>query len=60
MSTVQYYGLDWLGTILGLASIYYLGRQRRVGFILRILASLFWWHSAWWPAPSPESSPTSP
>jgi nicotinamide riboside transporter PnuC len=42
MSTVQYYGLDWLGTILGLASIYYLGRHRRIGFVLRILASLFW------------------
>jgi hypothetical protein len=39
---VNYYGLDWLGTLAGLASIYYLGRQRKVGFVLRIIASLFW------------------
>lgn len=39
---MRYYGLDWFGTILGLASIYYLGRQRRVGFVLRIAASVFW------------------
>lgn len=39
---MDYYGLDWVGTALGLASIYYLGRQRRVGFVLRILASIFW------------------
>ena len=39
---MTYHGLDWLGTIAGLASIYYLGRQRRVGFVLRIIASLFW------------------
>jgi hypothetical protein len=39
---VQYYGFDWIGTVLGLASIYYLGKRRRVGFTLRILASIFW------------------
>ena len=39
---MQYYGTDWMGTVLGLASIYYLGQQRRMGFILRILASVFW------------------
>jgi len=39
---VTYYGLDWLGTLLGLASIYYLGQRKQVGFVLRILASLFW------------------
>ena len=39
---MNYYGLDWLGTLAGLASIYYLGRQRKVGFVLRIIASLFW------------------
>jgi len=40
--TVQYYGLDWIGTILGLASIYYIGRNEKAAFVLRILASLFW------------------
>jgi hypothetical protein len=39
---MKYYGLDWMGTILGLASIYYLGRHNKAGFILRICASVFW------------------
>jgi nicotinamide riboside transporter PnuC len=39
---MKYYGLDWLGTLAGLASIYYLSQQRRVGFVMRIIASLFW------------------
>ena len=39
---MRYYGFDWVGTVLGLTSIYYLGRQRRLGFVLRILASMFW------------------
>jgi hypothetical protein len=39
---VTYYGLDWIGTVLGLASIYYTGRNDRAAFVLRIAASLFW------------------
>ena len=39
---MTYYGLDWLGTLFGLASIYCLGQRKHVGFVLRILASLFW------------------
>ena len=39
---MQYYGLDWIGTVLGLASIYYIGRHDRAAFGLRIAASLFW------------------
>ena len=39
---MKYYGLDWFGTLLGLASIYYLGQQREIGFVLRIVASIFW------------------
>jgi len=39
---MKYYGLDWIGTILGLASIHYLGRKNKTGFILRIAASAFW------------------
>ena len=39
---MRYYGLDWVGTILGLASIHYLGQRRRLGFVLRIAASIFW------------------
>lgn len=39
---MRYYGLDWIGTVLGLASIYVLGRRKPIGFHLRILASLAW------------------
>ena len=39
---MKYYGLDWIGTILGLASIHYLARKNKTGFILRIVASAFW------------------
>ena len=39
---MTYYGLDWIGTVLGLASIYYIGRHDRAAFGLRIAASLFW------------------
>lgn len=39
---MKYYSLDWIGTALGLISIYYLGRKRKVGFIFRIAASIFW------------------
>ena len=39
---MQYYGLDWIGTILGLASIYYMGRHDRAAFTLRIASAVFW------------------
>ena len=39
---MKYYGLDWIGTVLGLASIYCFGRQTELGFLLRIAASVFW------------------
>lgn len=39
---MQYYGLDWIGTILGLTSIYFTGRNDRAAFVLRIVASIFW------------------
>jgi hypothetical protein len=39
---MNYYGLDWIGTVLGLASIYYTGRNDKAAFVLRIAASLFW------------------
>lgn len=39
---MKYFGLDWIGTILGIASIHYLGQKNKVGFILRIIASAFW------------------
>jgi nicotinamide riboside transporter PnuC len=39
---MKYYGLDWVGTVLGLMSIYYLGRKRKIGFVFRIVESIFW------------------
>ena len=39
---MKYYGLDWIGTILALVSIHYMGRKNKTGFILRIGASVFW------------------
>jgi hypothetical protein len=39
---MQYYGLDWAGTLFGLTSIYYMGRNDRVAFGLRILSAVFW------------------
>lgn len=39
---MKYYGLDWIGMVLGLASIYFMGRRIRLAFHLRIAASLFW------------------
>jgi hypothetical protein len=39
---MQYYGLDWMGTVLGLASIYCMGKHDQAAFVLRIAASLFW------------------
>lgn len=39
---MNYYGLDWIGTVLGLASIYYTGRRDKAALALRIAASVFW------------------
>jgi uncharacterized membrane protein YjjP (DUF1212 family) len=39
---MHYYGLDWIGTVLGLASVYFIGRHDKAAFVLRIVASLFW------------------
>ena len=39
---MKYYGLDWLGTVLGLASIYYTGRCDAWALRLRLAASVFW------------------
>jgi hypothetical protein len=42
LAVMKYYGLDWIGTVTGLASIYYIGRQNRLALVLRIVASIFW------------------
>ena len=39
---MKYRGPDWTGMCLGLASIYCLGHRNRIGFVLRIVAVVFW------------------
>jgi hypothetical protein len=38
----QYYGSDWVGMILMCLSIYYLGNQQRVGFVIGIGSCMGW------------------
>jgi hypothetical protein len=38
----EYYGLDWVAMIAGLATIYLLGSKKRSGFIVGIIAGIVW------------------
>jgi hypothetical protein len=42
MQVLQFYGVDWLATILGLTGVYLLGNKNKVGFIIFMGASLSW------------------
>ncbi len=42
MQFLQYYGIDWLATILGLTGVYLLGNKNKIGFIVFMGASLSW------------------
>jgi hypothetical protein len=39
---VRYYGVDWIATVLSLASIYCLGDGRRFGFSLGVAGAVLW------------------
>lgn len=39
---MQYYGIDWLATICGLAGVYLIGSKNRFGFLIMMVASLSW------------------
>lgn len=39
---MQYYGIDWLGTVCGLTGVYLLGNKNKYGFALFMIASLSW------------------
>lgn len=39
---MQYYGIDWLATVCGLAGVYLLGNKNKFGFALFMAASLSW------------------
>lgn len=38
----QYYGLDWVATCISVASIYYVGDSRRIGFTLGMIGAVLW------------------
>ena len=42
MQFLQFYGIDWLATILGLTGVYLLGNKNKMGFIVFMGASLSW------------------
>ncbi len=42
MQFLQFYGIDWLATILGLTGVYLLGNKNKIGFIIFMLASMSW------------------
>lgn len=39
---LAYYGVDWLGIGLTMASLHLLGSKRRSGFVLGVMASAVW------------------
>jgi nicotinamide riboside transporter PnuC len=41
-SLFQFYGIDWLASLMAIAMIYSLGNGRRIGFAFGITANLSW------------------
>ncbi len=39
---MQYYGVDWLAKVCGLAGVYLLGNKNKIGFLVFMVASLSW------------------
>lgn len=42
MQFLQFYGIDWLATVLGLTGVYLLGNKNKIGFIVFMGASMSW------------------
>ena len=42
MEFFQFYGIDWLATVLGLSGVYLLGNKNKIGFIIFMGASVSW------------------
>ena len=38
----KYYGIDWTAMVLNAVSIYLLGKKRKLGFFLGVLANIAW------------------
>ncbi len=39
---MQFYGIDWIATICGLAGVYLIGSRNRFGFLVMMGASASW------------------
>lgn len=39
---MQFFGIDWLATVCGLAGVYLIGSKKRIGFPIMMIASLSW------------------
>jgi hypothetical protein len=37
-----YYGLDWIGMLLSLLSVYWLGNKNKYGFVSFAIANIIW------------------
>ena len=42
MDIFEHYGLDWLGMILSVIAIYFLGNKKRQGFLLMMAGNFAW------------------
>lgn len=42
MQLLQFYGIDWLATVCGLAGVYLLGNKNKTGFVVFMMASASW------------------
>jgi nicotinamide riboside transporter PnuC len=41
-SLLRYYGLDWAGMVFAFVSLYYIGKQRKRGFLIGIGGNIAW------------------
>ena len=39
---VKYYGIDWIALVLNATAIYLLGKKRKSGFTLGVVANMTW------------------
>ena len=42
MNPLQFYGIDWLATVCGLAGVFLLGNKNRWGFLIFMVAIASW------------------
>ena len=45
--SLKYMGVDWAAMLLTMISIYYIGNKEKIGFILMIIANVFWTILGW-------------